>query len=671
MSKLNKNREARAKAQADLKTHPQSEKQTDQAKAGGKADPKAKSFRPENPWKTVKQLFSYFRNNKKLFFAGIICVGLASLTAIALNAMLSPIIDSVTGEFDQPRFVQSLLIVAGIGIAQSAFMYLGGRFNAVLSQRTVTLIRQDLSAKVLHLPMSFFDTHTHGEVMSTFTSDIDTLSQTLDQAVSQFMTSIITFVGTTVMMIILSWKLFLVVAVFLVLMVLVTRFIASRSGRFYRERQLETASLNGFIEEMMTAQKVVKVFNYEDRAIEDFEERAESLRNSATKASSFGVVTWPVMGNLTFMMYAVVAMLGSFQVISGVMSIGNIASFLQYTRVIAQPITQMSQQMNSLFAAIAGAERIFRLLDAPEEEMEGPVRLVGSCDGKRGLCWRVPAQVEIQAGATTLDPHSLECYESDPLETPSPGSFKLVPVTGDVRFHNVDFGYVPGHKVLHDVSLYAKPGQKIAFVGSTGAGKTTITKLINRFYDIQQGSITIDGIDIREINKFDLRSIISVVLQDVNLFSGTIRENIRYGRLDATDEEVIEAAKAANAHGFISRLEEGYDTELVGEGKGLSQGERQLLSIARTAIADPVIVIMDEATSSVDTRTEMQIAQGMDQLMAGRTTFVIAHRLSTVRDANAIMVLEGGQIVERGNHDELMAQKGRYYDLNVGTAELS
>ncbi len=666
MSQAEKNYQSRPKAQADLEQHKQEAGQAGQVPAG----PNAKKFKPDNPWKTVKQLFSYFRNNKKLFFAGILCVGLASLTAIALNAMLSPIIDSVVGDFDQPRFVQSLVIVAVIGIAQSAFMYLGGRFNAVLSQRTVTLIRQDLAAKLLHLPMSFFDTHTHGEIMSTFTSDIDTLSQTLDQAVSQFMTSIITFIGTTVMMIILSWKLFLVVAAFLVLMVLFTRFIASRSGRFYRERQGETASLNGFVEEMMTAQKVVKVFNYEDRAMADFEGRAESLRNSATKAASFGVVTWPVMGNLTFMMYAVVAMLGAFQVIAGSMSIGNIAAFLQYTRVIARPITQISQQMNNLFAAIAGAERIFRLLDAPEENMEGPVRLVASCDGQHGLCWRVPAQVEIQEGATRLDPSKLTYFESDPLISSSPGSYKLVPVIGDVRFQDVDFGYVPGQKVLHGVSLYAKPGQKIAFVGSTGAGKTTITKLINRFYDIHQGRITLDGIDIREINKFDLRSIISVVLQDVNLFSGSIRENIRYGRLDATDEEVIEAAKAANAHAFITRLEEGYDTELVQEGEGLSQGERQLLSIARTAIADPVIVIMDEATSSVDTRTEMQIAEGMDQLMAGRTTFVIAHRLSTVRDANAIMVLEGGEIVERGNHDQLMAQKGRYYNLNMGTLEL-
>lgn len=631
----------------------------------------AKKMLPDHPAKTIRRLFSYFHNNKKLFFAGIICVGLASLTAIATNAMLSPIIDSVTGAFDKERFVRSMLILGLIGLARAAFTYLGSRANAVLSQRTVTLIRQDLAAKILHLPMSFFDTHTHGEVMSTFTSDIDTLAQTLDQAVSQFMTSVITFFGTAVMMAVLSWQLFLVVVLFLTGMFFVMRFIAKRSGRYYRERQMETASLNGFVEEMMSAQKVVKVFNYENRAIEDFEERAKNLRDSATKASSFGVVTWPVMGNLSFVMYAVLAMLGAMQVIAGSMSIGNIVAFLQYTRVISRPITQMSQQMNSLFAAIAGAERIFHLLDAEEEDMEGKVRLVGSCDGKQQLYWRVPRSVDLREEATELDLAGVRDHRPDPHEYLSPGTFRRIPVAGDVRFHDVDFGYVPGKDVLHRVSLYAKPGQKVAFVGSTGAGKTTVTKLINRFYDIQQGMITIDGIDIRDINKYDLRSIISVVLQEVHLFSGTIRENIRYGRLNATDEEVVAAAKAANAHGFISRLEKGYDTELVREGEGLSKGERQLLSIARSAIAEPVIVIMDEATSSVDTRTEMQIAQGMDQLMIGRTTFVIAHRLSTVRDANAIMVLEGGEIVERGNHQELMEQKGRYYDLNVGTEELA
>lgn len=519
--------------------------------------------------------------------------------------------------------------------------YIGNRMMAVLAQDTVFIIRKELSKKIVNLPLNYYDSHSHGEIMSTFTNDIDALTQSLEQSVSQVILSSVTFLGTFAVMIFISWELALLVLFFLGIMALAMRFITSRSRRYYRARQAMTADLNGFVEEMVTAQKVIKLFNHEGKAIEDFDEKTEDLRVASTRASTFGVVTMPLLGNLSYVMYATIAIFGSFRVIQGRLSIGNISAFLQYTRNITRPIAQVSQQLNSIFSAVAGAERIFEILDVVEEDMEGDVRL------------------ETKDGS---------CYWKLPLED---GKFDLVPVAGDVRFKDVDFGYVPEKLVLKDISLFAKPGQKIAFVGSTGAGKTTITNLINRFYDINDGEILIDGINVKRINKYDLRSIMSMVLQDVELFSGTIADNIRYGRLDATDEDVIQAAKTANAHGFITRMEEGYDTYITNLSSGLSQGERQLISIARAAIADPVILIMDEATSSIDTRTERLISKGMDAIMKDRTNFVIAHRLSTVRDANAIMVLENGEIVERGDHDELMAMKGRYYDLNVGAAELS
>jgi len=491
------------------------------------------------------------------------------------------------------------------------------------------------------LPISFFDSHAHGDLMSTFTNDVDMLGQSLEQSISQFIISVVSVVGTFIMMLILSPILTLVVVAMLFVMFLSVRYVGKRSARYFRNQQAALADMNGYIEEIMSGQKVVKVFNYEERAIESFNRRNEEMRKASTKASTYGVMLMPIMGNLSYVKYALVSMFGAFLVMKSRITVGNIASFLQYTRTISRPITQFSNQLNTLFAALAGAERIFNVLDEEVEEYEGDVRLVR--DEKNGDYWKVPKEN---------------------------GEYDKVPLKGYITFENVNFGYVENQKVLKNINLYAKPGQKIALVGSTGAGKTTITNLINRFYEIDEGVILYDGIDIRRINKLDLRSTMSMVLQDVHLFEGTVADNIRYGRLDATDEEVEEAAKLANAHYFIKNLPNGYNTFLTADGGNLSQGERQLLSIARAAVANPTILILDEATSSVDTRTEKLIAEGMDKLMEGRTTFVIAHRLSTVRDSNAIMVLEHGEIIERGDHDDLMRQKGRYYDLNTGKIEL-
>ena len=601
-----------------------------------------RQLRPRDPKKTLIRLFSYFKFNKILFFGGIFFIILSSVAQIGANAMLSPIIDTLVGNHERGLFIKYLIYMGILVILISIGQYLGNLFMARLAQQTVHKIRQDMFSHMEKLPVSYFDTHSHGELMSTYTNDVDMLNQSLEQSVSQVTLSTVTVFGTFAMMIFLSPILTLVVVGMLIIMLVFVRYVGQKSARNFRYQQATLADMNGYIEEMMSGQKVVKVFNYEDRAINHFNRRNEELRKSSTQAATYGVMLMPIMGNLSFVLYALVSMFGAFFVMQNRLSVGNIASFLQYTRTISRPITQVSNQLNTLFAALAGAERIFNVLDEEIEVDHGDVMLVEDSDGK-GPFWKVPKEG---------------------------GQFEVIPLKGDITFENVDFGYVEGQKVLKNINLYAKPGQKIAFVGSTGAGKTTKTNLINRFYEINEGTILYDGIDIRRINKYDLRSTMSIVLQDVHLFEGTIADNIRYGRLDATDEEVRAAAKLANAHYFIKNLPHGYDTMLITDGQNLSQGERQLLSIARAAVANPTILILDEATSSVDTRTEKLISEGMDKLMEGRTTFVIAHRLSTVRDSNAIMVLEQGEIIERGDHGDLMNQRGRYFALNTGAIEL-
>ncbi|WP_398440841.1 ABC transporter ATP-binding protein [Sedimentibacter sp.] len=608
--------------------------------SSGKA---AGKLRPTDPKKTLIRLFSYFKYNKLLFFTGILFIILGSVAEIAINGILSPVIDTLIGDFVMSKFLMYIAIMILMAISIAVSQYIGNLSMAKLAQKTVHRIREEMFSKMEQLPVSFFDKHTHGDLMSTFTNDVDMLNQSLEQSSSQVIMSFITVVGTFIMMLILSPLMTMVVVAMLGVMFLAIKIIGQKSSSNFRYQQASLAGMNGYIEEIMTGQKVVKVFNYEERVINNFNKRNEDLRIAGTRASAYGVMMMPIMGNLSYVLYAIISMLGAYMVMLNRFSVGNIASFLQYTRTISRPITMVSNQLNTLFAALAGAERIFNVLDEISEIDTGDVRLQRDREEKSSHCWIVPDDG---------------------------GEVERVPLKGDITFKNVDFGYTPDKKVLKNISLYAKPGQKIAFVGSTGAGKTTITNLINRFYEINDGEILYDGIDIKRINKFDLRSTMSIVLQDVHLFEGTVADNIRYGRLDAADAEVKAAAKLANAHYFIKNLPDGYNTVLTADGQNLSQGERQLLSIARAAVADPIILILDEATSSVDTRTEKLISEGMDKLMEGRTTFVIAHRLSTVRDSNAIMVLEHGEIIERGDHDDLMKQKGRYYELNMGAVEL-
>ena len=569
----------------------------------------------------------------------LVCI--SSLANIMGTYMLKPVINQFILPNDTDGLIRALIRMAvmyGAGVL-ATFGY--NQLMVITCQKIVGRIRRDLFEHTQKLPLSYFDTHTHGELMSRFTNDVDTLTEALNNSFTLLVQSFIMVSGTIIMLIVLNFRLSLIVIAFLAAMFVFIQYNGKKSKKYYIQQQKCLGSINGFVEEMVAGQKVEKVFNHEEKDFEEFCRRNEELRQASTKALSYSGMMVPTIVSLSYFNYAVSACVGGLFVLGGLMDIGSLASYLVYVRQSAMPMNQFTQQINFLLAALSGAERIFEMMGEEPEPDEGQITLVDGQDGT--FSWKVPRQ---------------------------DGSFSLVPLKGDVRFNDVVFGYTPEKKVLCGISLYAKPGQKIAFVGSTGAGKTTITNLINRFYEIQGGSITYDGLDIRNIRKDDLRRSLSMVIQDTHLFTGTIADNIRYGRLDAKEEDVVEAARIANADSFIRRLPEGYQTMLHSDGSNLSQGQRQLLAIARAAISRPPVLILDEATSSIDTRTERLIEKGMDKLMEGRTVFVIAHRLSTVRNAKAIMVLEKGEVIERGDHEDLLGQKGRYYQLYTGQFEL-
>ena len=616
----------------------------------------------KNPFKTLWRVVGYFRY-KWLIPIVLFCVLISSGAGVACNYLLKPLINegiipligtTPTAE-DMLPFIKFVVAMAMIYTIGTTCTYLYNRLMVQVSNGTLNNLRQDIFNKMEDLPIRFFDQHTHGELMSRFMNDVDVLREAIINGVTQLANSLVILIGTFTMMVVLSPLLTLLIVGMVAIMIFIIKKIGGKSARFFMEQQKALGKVDGYIEEMVEGQKVVKVFNHEAVVEQEFFELNENLRKAATSANTYASVMMPIMGNISYINYALTAMLGALMVIGGSLDIGSIASYLQYTRTFSNPITQLSQMFNQILQALAGAERIFEILDTPPEEDTGYVTLVNTITAPNGQI-------------TESEHYTGEWAWKHPHHD---GTVTYTPLHGAVEFENVTFSYDGVKTILHDVSLYAKPGQKIALVGSTGAGKTTITNLINRFYELQSGKIRYDGINIEKIAKDDLRRSLAMVLQDTHLFTGTVRENIRYGNLYATDEEVVEAARLANADGFIRHLPEGYDTMLYSDGSNLSQGQRQLLAIARAAVANPPVLILDEATSSIDTRTEALIEKGMDSLMKGRTVFVIAHRLSTVHNADAIMVLENGEIIERGNHDSLVEQRGRYYQLYTGQFEMT
>ena len=616
----------------------------------GPHGPHGAGRKPKNVRGTLRKLLGYLEQYRLHLAAVVVLLIVSSACTVGGSYLIKPLINDYILPGDFPGLARMLAVMGGVYLLGAVCSFGYARIMVHVSQNTVAKLRGDLFHRMQSLPLSYFDSHTHGELMSRYTNDIETVSEALNNSFGSLVSCTLNFVGTVAMMLVLSPVLTLITFAVLAVMLLAVRYIGGRSRRYFAAQQKAVGAVNGYIEEMTEGQKVVKVFNHEAAAQAEFDHLNETYRQAGTNAQIYAGVMMPVMGNLSHINYAITCCVGGLLAIcTG--DLGGLGAFLQYTRQVSQPITQISQQMNVILSAVAGAERIFEVMETEAEPDDGQVTLVRVTEAQNGAL----EEADFDTGAWAW-------------KRPD-GS--LTPLRGDVRFEHVAFGYDPRKVILHDVSLFAKPGQKIAFVGSTGAGKTTITSLINRFYEIQSGQITYDGIDVGEISKDSLRRSLGVVLQDTHLFTGTVADNIRYGRLEATDEEVEAAARLAGADTFIRHLPQGYQTVLSGDGGSLSQGERQLLNIARAACANPPVLILDEATSSIDTRTEKLIEAGMDRLMAGRTVFVIAHRLSTVRNAKAIMVLEQGEIIERGDHEDLIAQHGRYYQLYTGQAELA
>ncbi|MBP3338125.1 MAG: ABC transporter ATP-binding protein [Lachnospiraceae bacterium] len=612
---------------------------------GGKNRGPMKLEKGKNTSQSIKRVFSYISQDKMKLLFVLLCAIISTVSSLGGSYVLRPVINNLvdkntTKSEKVEMLILGLIVMGAIYMAGVVTSYIQQKVMIKISQNAIQRIRNDLFDKLQRLPVKYHDTHTHGELMSRFTNDLDSVGEMLNNTLVHLFTGVITIIGTLILMFTTNWILAIVVIITIPFMTLAGGAVGSKSRKYYGGQQRALGAVNGYIEEMVTGQKVVKVFCHEDEAVRDFEILSDELRANQVNAQFFGGIMGPVMNGLSQISYTITGVVGGILCLTRGFDIGGLTVFTQYSKQFARPVNEISMQVNTIFSALAGAERVFAVMDEPMEDKHKQLKKLYTKE------------------------------EYDKLSENEKADENNVLIHGDVELKNVTFGYVPDKKVLKNIDVFARPGQQVAFVGSTGAGKTTITNLINRFYDIDEGQITIDGIDVKDIDKDSLRGHIAMVLQDTHLFTGTVRENIRYGRLDATDEEVEAAAKTASAHSFIKRLANGYDTIIEGDGANLSQGQRQLLNIARAAISKAPMLILDEATSSVDTRTEKHIQHGMNRLMNDRTTFVIAHRLSTVRNVDCIMVLEQGEIIERGTHDELLLKKGRYYQLYTGAVEL-